>query len=347
MRKVNFIVVGSGIAGISIAWELYFRNKSFVLISQPSLSSSSLVAPGIVNPIVFKRIIPTWNAAELIDTLLPFYQSIEKIIKYQLLHSVKIYHVLNNINEEQLWKQKKELYPAFLNDIKVYSSQWLKTPIKCGEVSKSFRLNTAAYIYYSLEFFKSINSFSEQVFNYDAFNIHSDSLKYFDITANYIIFCEGYLIKNNPFFSFIHLKPAKGEIVEIETEHSVLTENTILHKNISIISIQKNRYLIGSNYDWNDLSEKPTSAIKESFLQHFENLFNVKYQIIGHYAGIRPAFDRRPIIGKHPNYNNLYVLNGLGTKGVMLAPFSVKLLADNLLENKPIPRELVLDRFIV
>jgi len=116
MKSVKCIIVGSGLTGIALAWELYFRKVSFVIISNPALSKSSLIAPGVWNPIVFKRLNPTWNASLLIKTLIPFYQKIENILQQPLITSLSIYHILNS-EEEKFWKSKTEYYPNYLKEI--------------------------------------------------------------------------------------------------------------------------------------------------------------------------------------------------------------------------------------
>jgi len=349
MKKTECIIVGSGIAGITLAWELHRRNISFIIISQPTLSQASLLAPGICNPIVFKRITPSWNVSELILHMQNFYPYVENHLKIRLFQQIQIAHILSTPHEEKLWQQKKEWYPRFLGDIVEYTPEkWpcLKYPIKCGIVPNAYKLNVADYIHHSIEFFKSLQSFSAQTFHYDALVINDNTIEYNNISAQYIIFCEGHLIKQNPFFSFIQLKPAKGEILEIQSEKNLLPDHTILHKNINIIPIENNRYLLGSNYEWKHLNEIPTPSIQQQFLNAFENIFQTNYQIIGHYAGIRPAADRRPILGRHSKIKNIFVFNGLGTKGVMLAPFSAQLLANFILHDIPIPQELSVERFM-
>ncbi|HPQ09609.1 MAG TPA: FAD-dependent oxidoreductase [Bacteroidia bacterium] len=347
MKSVKCIIVGSGLSGIALAWELYFRKVSFVIISNPTLSKSSLIAPGVWNPIVFKRLNPTWNASLLIKTLIPFYQKIENILQQPLITSLSIFHILNS-EEEKFWKTKTEYYPNYLKEIVELDKKnyhHLKNSIKFGVVEQCGRLNTSEFIYHSLSFFQSINAFVEQKFFHDNLIIKSNSVEYDNILAEKIIFCEGHLISQNPLFKNIVLKPAKGEIVEIETETSILPENTVLHKGINIIPNGKNRYLLGSNYEWNHLNENTTEEIKDKFLSAFEEIFSCKYQVIGHYAGIRPAADRRPIVGQHPEYKLLLVLNGMGTKGVMLAPYSVQVLVDYILNNTPIDNEIDVRRF--
>ena len=348
MKKVEAIIVGSGIAGITLAWKFYQKQKSFIIISQPRLSSSSLVAPAVWNPIVFKRINPTWNASTLLDHL-SLYQETEKTLQVSLVQPYRIWHVLNSYDEEKLWLNKKELYPRFLGDIKWLDKNdypALKSSLKCGEVINAGRLNVAEYIYHSLQFFQSINAYVESRFYYDNLDIQESRVEYNGIMARYVVFCEGYLVKNNPWFDFVKLKPAKGEIVEIETKQSLLPENTIIHRHISIIPNGKNRYLIGSNYDWVNLNEEITPSIQQRFLLEFEELFDVSYEVIGHYAGIRPAADRRPVLGKHPKYSSLWIMNGLGTKGVLLAPYCANILYYAMFESKIIDTEINVSRML-
>jgi glycine oxidase len=62
---------------------------------------------------------------------------------------------------------------------------------------------------------------------------------------------------------------------------------------------------------------------------------------------VRPTVkDRRPLLGIHPEYNQLAVFNGLGTKGVMLAPYFANKLVNLILKNEPLPNEVNINRFI-
>jgi glycine/D-amino acid oxidase-like deaminating enzyme len=75
-------------------------------------------------------------------------------------------------------------------------------------------------------------------------------------------------------------------------------------------------------------------------------VLTVPYEIIKHEAGIRPTVnDRRPILGIHPEHPRLAVFNGLGTKGVMLAPYFANQLIDHLEKEQTIDPEVDLSRF--
>ena len=70
------------------------------------------------------------------------------------------------------------------------------------------------------------------------------------------------------------------------------------------------------------------------------------YRILKHEAGVRPSSsDRRPIIGKHPHLHRVFVCNGLGTKGVMLAPYVCKNFVHYFLKQAALHAEIDVARF--
>jgi glycine oxidase len=198
---------------------------------------------------------------------------------------------------------------------------------------------------------------SDQYFRQKGVLIPSDfSAKKIDPDAEYfvtenvkaakLVFCEGAHLADNPFFSFIKLVPVKGEILQIYAPG--LSENYMLNKQVFVLPVGNQRFKIGSTYDWKDLSEQPTEMGKQLIIERFEKLLMVNYIVENHVAGIRPAVsDRRPVLGIHPKYRNLYVFNGLGTKGVMLVPYFAKEMASCLTtKNYMLNFEVDLQRFL-
>ena len=106
------------------------------------------------------------------------------------------------------------------------------------------------------------------------------------------------------------------------------------------------RYKVGATYAWDDLSEEPTEAGASELHNKLKQLISCDYNLIKHEAGIRPSsIDRRPIIGAHPQHKNLFIFNGLGTKGVMLAPYFAKNFVNFYLEKESIHEEVNVKRF--
>ncbi len=94
------------------------------------------------------------------------------------------------------------------------------------------------------------------------------------------------------------------------------------------------------------MSEQPTEKGKAFLITQLQKVLKVSFEIVEHQAGIRPTVnDRRPLIGLHPKYTAVGVFNGLGTKGVMLAPYFANQFFD-FLENKiPLHKEVDIARF--
>ena len=73
----------------------------------------------------------------------------------------------------------------------------------------------------------------------------------------------------------------------------------------------------------------------------------VPYTIVEQSAGIRPTVkDRRPLLGVHPKHTRLALFNGLGTRGVMIAPKMAQELYQHLSEGTPLEEEVDLRRFL-
>jgi glycine oxidase len=70
-------------------------------------------------------------------------------------------------------------------------------------------------------------------------------------------------------------------------------------------------------------------------------------EVLNQQAAIRPnSIDRRPAIGPHPIHRNVYLFNGMGSKGVMLAPYFAKQLVDSIYSGSDLHPEASLQRFV-
>ena len=110
--------------------------------------------------------------------------------------------------------------------------------------------------------------------------------------------------------------------------------------------MESDNYLVGSTYEWNDKTNTPTLKAKSQLIEKLELLISCNYEVIDQRAGNRPTVsDRRPLVGCHPNHNRMYVINGLGTRGVLIAPSMAELLYGFIECNTPLPDEININRF--
>lgn len=88
MKRVDYIIVGFGLAGMALAHELEKRGKSFVIYDHNPDRSSRIIG-GMYNPIILKRFTPAWKAHELLQIALPFYREIERSLIKSISTKVK------------------------------------------------------------------------------------------------------------------------------------------------------------------------------------------------------------------------------------------------------------------
>lgn len=344
-KNFEYIIVGGGLAGILLAWELQKRGKHFLVFSNDSPASSN-VAAGTWNPVTFRKMIPTWRAQEMIDKMLEVYPEVEKELGINLLSLIKVEKIIANEQEATFWKkmalteESKRFIEPKLIDINIKGE--VK---KSGIVKQTGRLDIASYIKHSRAYFHNKGNLIYETLNPSELKLSKTSIKYNSIHANKLIFAEGTYAEQNPFFNWLPFKSVKGDIITIESND--LNVDKIRKKNIFILPISKNTYKIGATYHWSDKTWEPSTKGKIELIEKLEKISDCTYKIINHEAGIRPAtHDRRPFIGSHPSYQNILIFNGLGSKGVFLGP----LLADEFcafLENKgTIHPEVSVDRCV-
>ena len=181
-------------------------------------------------------------------------------------------------------------------------------------------------------------------FNYNELKINKNIIRYKKLKASKIVFCEGFGLRKNPFFNNLPMQEAKGELLTIYAPD--LNVDFLIKAAVFALPLGNNYYKVGATFNWKDKTMLPTPAGKQELVQKLESFITTSYKIVEHTAGIRPTVkDRRPLIGKHPTYQNLAVLNGLGTRGVMIAPTASKALYNHLENDVALDEEVDIKRF--
>lgn len=334
MKTVEFLIVGNGLAGTMLAFEMLEKNLDFRIVASPQKNRTSEIAAGMFNPLVFKRLTKSWMADVLLPVMKYKYRELESLLGNRFYFEKPILKPLSE-QEKQLWIERKAdpEFSKYIFSIAHESPEKLVHPAAgYGIVNSSGYVNLNLFLELSDQYFRQKEVLIPS--DFDIKNIDPEA-KYFvteNVKASNLVFCEGAHLSGNPFFSFIKLVPVKGEILLIYAPG--LSEDYILNKQVFVLPMGNHRFKIGSTYDWKDLSELPTEKGKQSIIERFEKLLTVDYTIENHVAGIRPAVsDRRPVLGVHPKYRNLSVFNGLGTKGVMLAPYFASELVQYLISD--------------
>lgn len=349
-QVIDFIIVGQGLAGSIIALSLIKEGFTVSIINQPQLSSSSRIAAGIWNPIVFKRLTKSWLADDLIPELISFYENWEKEFGISLIHHRHIIKPFTEEQEKNLWLKKSHdpgsenifLDPSIYVDLPIDEHYTVK---QYSKVLHAGNLDVSLFLEHTKNYIEENHNYREEEFDFDHLKISENEINYKTIKAKSIIFCEGHLVTSNPYFNWIPMKPAKGETITIHSTHLNLKQD-IFNKGFFILPLGNDLFKIGATYEWNELDDIPTEKGKLDLIQKLNSVVTTPYDVISHEAGVRPAVtDRRPVVGKHPNIENIYIFNGFGTKAVMLAPYFAKQLVNSITHQVPIDGEVRPERF--
>ncbi|MBI9040513.1 FAD-binding oxidoreductase [Lutibacter sp.] len=332
--KVDYIIVGLGLAGLAFSKELEKNNKSFIVFENNS-QNSSIVAGGVYNPVILKRFTPVWEAKNQLEIAIPFYSELEDQFKKKYNYSLDIFRIFKSIEEQNNWfiaTDHQQLSEYMIPKIENSKIKGIISNYGYGKLINTGWVDTKNLLEDYRNYLSINKKLLQEDFQYTTFNIQENSIIYNSITCSKIVFCEGFGIKQNPYFNYLPMQEAKGELIIIHAPN--LNVNALIKAAVFVLPLGDNYYKIGATFNWNHKTSIPTDEGKNELKEKLDTFINVPYKIVEQLAGIRPTVkDRRPLLGTHPNYPNLAVLNGLGTRGVMIAPTAAKQLY-NYLENK-------------
>ena len=345
--QTDYIIVGLGLAGLAFTKELEKNKKSF-LVFEDNSQNSSLVAGGVYNPVVLKRFTPVWNATEQLQIALPFYRELEIQFNKKYDYKIAIYRVFKSVEEQNNWFMACD-NPALSNymDTKLLKEkhEGILASFGYGKLLNTGRIDTKSLIEDYRNYLSQRKLIRNESFQYDELKINEINVEYKDVTASKIVFCEGFGLKNNPFFNELPMQEAKGELITIHAPN--LNVDFLIKAALFVLPLGNNLYKVGATFNWKDKTQLPTEEGKNELTTKLETFITVPYTIVEHVAGIRPTVkDRRPLAGKHPKHPNLAVLNGLGTRGVMIAPTVAKGLYEHLENGIALDKEISIARFL-
>ena len=343
---LDYLIVGLGLAGLSFCEQLEENNKSYKVINDGS-QTASLVAGGLYNPVILKRFTLAWNADVQLETAMPFYNQLESKLGVKLDCKTPIYRKFASIEEQNLWFEaadKARLGRFLSTRIIKNNNESVDAPYGLGEVLHTGRIDTKTLIGAYESFLQKKGKLISKTFDFDALIVEKEHIAYNSLKARKIVFATGFGLKSNPYFNYLPLIGNKGELLTIKAP--ILKENNIIKSAVFIIPLGGDLYRVGATYERTDKSNSPTNGAKNELLDKLHTFLKCDYDIVDHVAGIRPTVaDRRPLVGLHPKHGNIIVLNGFGSRGVLIAPTISKQLFNHVEKGQVLPLEIDIKRF--
>lgn len=347
IRDVDYLIVGQGLAGTVFAALLFERERSFVVVDDDHQTAASKSAGGIINPITGKRLNRPAMIGELLQEAFSTYPMIERLLGGAPLFSRRnVLRLFTDDSEQQRWEIKRKL-----SEHKQYvSPTYPEVPANLDDTHGGFEITIAGQldIRQLITRFRSLLKTQDRLlevpFHYDQLRISSTAVEWRDVRAQYVIFCEGYRMRQNPYFNTIKLNPAKGEVLTLEAPD--FGDSRIIQCGKWIFRNRSGEILAGTTYSWDRLDEAPTYAALDQIRKGIQSFCKFHFEVRDHRAGVRAVtkVDNRPIVGVHPKWPRLAILNGFGSKGALQAPFSARQLLENLERNAYLHPEIAVCR---
>jgi glycine oxidase len=325
-RQVDYLIVGQGLAGSLLACLLLMQRKDALVIDNAHRTAASLCAAGIMNPITGKRL----NRPALIDRLLEdsfrTYPAIERFLGASFFRRRKVLRLLQSADEHLYWKERLASgdYAKYLGSSDCSYPRTVDGWFGGFEIALAGQLDVAAFIRHARDMLTATRRLVESEFNSDELQFSNTAVNWRGYTAQAVVFCEGYKLSENPFFKSIELRLAKGEILTLRAPS--FSDDRIIQHEKWLFRSQAEEVKAGTTYDWDLVNEMPTRAARAEIEQSIRQFTNFDFEVIHQTAGVRPVVrvDNRPLVGTHPKNRRIAVLNGLGSKGVLQAPFAAR-----------------------
>lgn len=343
---IDYLIIGSGLAGISFS-EIALQNQKSILVLDNNSQNSSKIAGGLYNPVILKRFSEVSHAKEHLLIMKDFFANLERKLNCKVDYKLPILRKFYSIEEQNNWflaSDKVNLAPFLSTNLisKKYAS--IDAPYGYGEVLQTGYVDTAMLLNLYREYLIKNDLFIEESFDYALLKEEKNGIQYKNIQAKHIIFAEGFGMHSNPYFKDLPLDGTKGELFMIKAPS--LDLDVIMNTSVFILPLGNDLYKVGATYNWKDKTDVPTEEGKAELIEKIKEIIHCDFEIMKHFAGVRPTVkDRKPLVGTYLNHNSIHILNGLGTRGVMLGPAMAKALFENIEYQKPLDRTFDIQRF--
>lgn len=341
------LIVGQGVAGTIVAEKLMSRGETVCVIDHRNPFNATQASSAVINPITGRRLVKTWLFDDLMQSARAYYEYLEGALKKNLIIDQAILRVFQNAQEQNDFygKMSEEKFQAHLSEAKIEEEKdLLHNDWGQGMIKTACRIEAQAIVEHFKSKWQSSGILKEWSFDYSQEIKDGDAVEMDGTHFERVIFCEGFEMKNNPFFNYLPIIPNKGEALIIRCD--ALDKKWSIKKGVTIVPLDEERFWVGSTKSDQYPSQEPSVEGKLYLEERLQTLLKVDYEILDHISGIRPTSkDRRPLIGVHPKLNQLFCFNGFGTKGISLIPFFADQFLAHVLGDQPIQKEVNIERY--
>ncbi|MCW8874789.1 MAG: FAD-binding oxidoreductase [Gammaproteobacteria bacterium] len=349
-QQVNVLIIGQGLAGTLLAANLVARGVRVLVADDGHRSSSTRMAAGLLNPVSGLRLTKSRQAERFIPEALHTYADLEQRWGASFYHATPLLRIFRSERQRADWLKRlgSPDYAAYLQAPLAPEAlpAGLHAPHGAGLQQQTGYLDTASFLDAGRHWLRQQDALHEGLFDWSELRLSGSAACWREWTVQHVIACEGYRGQDNPWFGWLPFRPCKGQILTLETGEPLPA--WILNRGTWLVPLGKGRARIGATYERDAIDSGPSLAAREILLREAHALFpdRVRWSLVEEAVGVRPGTrDKMPLVGLHPEYPQLGMCNGFGSKGVLMAPYYTRCLAAALVEGAALPAEASLQRW--
>jgi glycine oxidase len=336
----DVIVLGHGIAGAAFVEECRRRGLRVAVVGERRPGEASRAAAALVNPVVVKRMVPSWRAAEVFPLARAHYEGIGTLEGMPFWHEVSLDTVLGDEAAVRQWAAREhapELTAFVRPGIDPRPPvEGIRTGRGLVRVPACARLDVGAMLDAQQRRLQAAGHWSGPL----DVRTGPDGVRAGRFSAPLLVRCEG------AFARLPGLVPVKGETLLLHIPGLGLRH--VVHGGVFLLPMGGDHYRLGATFKWTNVWEGPTEEGRRWLLDKLAVILEpatmARVAVVEQVSGVRPTSrDRRPILGRTSRYEAVF--NGLGSRGVLLAPWCARHLAAHLFDGVALDAEVDVARF--
>ncbi len=346
--QYDYLIVGQGLAGTLMAHRLLEAGQTVMVIDAPEQTKATAVAAGVINPITGRYFVKSWLIDELLPEARACYTALEDLLGIALWHALPLVRSLAHQGDLNQWEMRSAEagYTEYMEEQAHLGGfeQIVRPAFGYGGIRQSARVDIGLLMSSYRRYLEAKGCFLAEVFDYQQLGIETDHFRYGHLQAKRLLFCEGWRAKQNPWFGYLPLQGMKGEILRLQVEGPPVA--AMLKQQLFLVPMQDGTYWVGATNANQFADEAPSASQKNYLVEKISAQMRVPYRIQDHQAAVRPTVkDRRPLLGVHTQHKNMFIFNGLGTKGTSLGPLCSRWMLRYLLGQDALPEGVDIRRF--
>ena len=146
MERMDFVVIGQGLAGTTLAWHLRRRGFRVLVVDREEPSTSSRIAAGLITPVTGKRLAKSWRRDELFPAATAFYRSVEAETGATFLHqrpSVRLF--ADETERDEFQRRAAGVLAGLVQPNTEVNREWFAAPFGGFEMPHAARLDVPRY----------------------------------------------------------------------------------------------------------------------------------------------------------------------------------------------------------